>query len=498
MHLRRFLSPVSRRAPWAVLSLWALLLSISVSAQTLPPEVDAALARAKVPRDAVSFLVMDAQGGAAPRLAHRSTSPMNPASTMKLVTTIAALDLLGPAYTWTTPVHVDGTVQNGVLNGNLYVKGLGDPRLVMERLWLLLRRVQGLGIKTVAGDIVLDRSAYELPEPDPAKFDGEPLRPYNVAPDALLINFKSLVMTFTPDLSAKVAQVQYDPPLAGVSLPASVPLNTTATDCGDYRGALKADFADPTRVRFAGAYPLVCAEKVWPVAYADPKSYPGRALQGLWESMGGKVLGTVRNGTIPASLLAGKPVLVVNSATLAEVIRDINKFSNNVMAQQVFLTLGRVAGNTQGLPADAVADANLPPGSFAASRALVQRWWKDRIGSDDAPVMDNGSGLSRQERITAQAMGRLLQTTYAAPFMPELMSSLPITGVDGTLRRIKTRTSGTAHLKTGSLNGVVTLAGYVHAASGKRYVLVAFINHANANEARPALDALVDWTGRDQ
>ena len=484
------------RSACAALAVWAL--HTVVSAQALPPEVDAALARAKVPRDAVSFLVTDAQGGATPRLAHRSTSPMNPASTMKLVTTIAALDLLGPAYTWTTPVYLDGTVQNGVLNGSLYLKGQGDPKLVMERLWLLMRRVQGMGIKTIAGDIVLDRSALEVPEPDPAKFDGEPLRPYNVAPDAMLLNFKSVVMTFTPDRSANLAYVQYDPPLAGVSLPATVTLNTTAAECGDYRGALKADFSDPLRIRFGGNYPAACGEKVWPVAYADPKAYAARTVQGLWESMGGRVLGSVRTGSVPAALLAGKPALVTQSASLAEVIRDINKYSNNVMAQQVFLTLGRVAGTAQGLPVDTVADVNLPPGSFAASRTLVQRWWKDRTGTDDAPVLDNGSGLSRQERISAQAMGRLLQATFTAPFMPELMSSLPITGVDGTLKRIKTRTSGTAHLKTGTLNGVVTLAGYVHAVSGKRYVLVAFINHPNANEARPALDALVDWAGRDQ
>ncbi|MDZ7890815.1 MAG: D-alanyl-D-alanine carboxypeptidase/D-alanyl-D-alanine-endopeptidase [Rhodoferax sp.] len=484
------------RIPCAALAVWAL--HAAVSAQALPPEVDAALARAKVPRDAVSFLVTDAQGGAAPRLAHRSTSPMNPASTMKLVTTIAALDLLGPAYTWTTPVYLDGTVQNGVLNGSLFIKGQGDPKLVMERLWLLMRRVQGMGIKTIAGDIVLDRSALEVPEPNPAKFDGEPLRPYNVAPDAMLLNFKSVVMTFTPDRSANLAYVQYDPPLAGVSLPSTVALNTTAPECGDYRGALKADFSDPLRIRFGGNYPAACGEKIWPVAYADPKAYAARTVQGLWENMGGRVLGSVRTGSVPAALLAGKPALVTQSASLAEVIRDINKYSNNVMAQQVFLTLGRVAGTTQGLPVDTVADVNLPPGSFAASRTLVQRWWKDRIGTDDAPVLDNGSGLSRQERISAQAMGRLLQATFTAPFMPELMSSLPITGVDGTLKRIKTRTSGTAHLKTGTLNGVVTLAGYVHAVSGKRYVLVAFINHPNANEARPALDALVDWAGRDQ
>jgi D-alanyl-D-alanine carboxypeptidase/D-alanyl-D-alanine-endopeptidase (penicillin-binding protein 4) len=177
------------------------------------------------------------------------------------------------------------------------------------------------------------------------------------------------------------------------------------------------------------------------------------------------------------------------------VIRDINKYSNNVMAQQVFLTLGRV-GSAPATAADSLPDPALPQGSFGASRAVVQRWWRERISADDVPVLDNGSGLSRQERISAQALGRLLQTAYGSPVMPELMSSLPISGVDGTLRRVKGSIS--AHLKTGSLSNVVARAGYVLATSGKRYVLVALINHANAGEARPAIDALVEWTGRDQ
>jgi D-alanyl-D-alanine carboxypeptidase/D-alanyl-D-alanine-endopeptidase (penicillin-binding protein 4) len=107
------------------------------------------------------MLVADADGTRPPRLAWRTQVPVNPASIMKLVTTYAALDLLGAAYSWTTPVYVDGTVSNGVLNGNLYIKGQGDPKLVLERVWLLLRHVQGLGITTVSGDIVLDRSAFE-------------------------------------------------------------------------------------------------------------------------------------------------------------------------------------------------------------------------------------------------------------------------------------------------------------------------------------------------
>jgi serine-type D-Ala-D-Ala carboxypeptidase/endopeptidase (penicillin-binding protein 4) len=203
MSLRRFV------ACW--LAAWAVPAAL---AQALPPEVDAALARAKLPRDAISMWVADADGSAPPRLSHRAGVPVNPASIAKLATTYAALDLLGPAFTWSTPVHVEGAVQGGTLHGNLYIKGQGDPKLVAERLWLLLRRVQGLGIRSIAGDIVLDRSAFETPAVDPGAFDGEPLRPYNAAPDALLLNFKSLVITFTP--LGTQAQVHAEPALAGV------------------------------------------------------------------------------------------------------------------------------------------------------------------------------------------------------------------------------------------------------------------------------------------
>ncbi len=466
-------------------------------AQGLPPEVDAALARAKIPREAVSVLLVDAQGQGAPRVSHRANVPMNPASVMKLVTTYAALDLLGPSYTWATPVFLDGPIRDGTLQGNLTIQGQGDPKLVLERMWLLLRRVQGMGIRTIAGDIVLDRTAFDVPNADPSVFDGEPLRPYNAAPDALLINFKSVVMSFAPEPGGSVARVQFDPPLAGVQMQSTVPL--LAGDCGDYRGALKADFSDPKQIRFAGGYTQSCGEKVWAVAYADPKSYATRAVQGMWQDMGGKLQGTARLGTLSGTTAAAyKPAFEVRSAPLAEIIRDINKYSNNVMAQQVYLTLGRVLAtpvNAFTTTGDAPA-APTSPGTFEASRAVVQRWWTDRFGADDMPVLENGSGLSRTERISANALGRLLQAAYASPLMPELMTSLPINGVDGTLRRAKTRTSGYAHLKSGSLNEVVAVAGYVHAAAGKRYVLVAIVNHPNARAARPAIDAMVDWASR--
>ncbi len=461
-------------------------------AQALPAPVVAALERAKVPLDAVALLLVDADGKAAARLSHRVNVPMNPASVMKLVTTYAALDLLGPAYTWRTPVHVEGTIRNGTLYGNLYLQGRGDPTLVSERLWLLLRRVQALGIGRIAGDIVLDRSAFETVDSDPASFDGEPLRPYNASADALLINFKSVVMTLVPQRSSNSARIAFEPPLAGVQMQSAVALS--GAECGDYRSALKADFSDASQIRFAGVYPASCAEKVWSVAYAEPKTFAARAIAGLWQQMGGELAGTVREGRLPrppgaATSPAPEPVFEFNSPTLLEVVRDVNKFSNNVLAQQLFLTLSLPARDALPEPSGRGAGA----ASLLASRAVVARWWSERIGASDAPTLDNGSGLSRSDRITAQALARLLQTAYRSPMMAELMSSLPIAGVDGTLQRRQLGAPGDAHLKSGSLRDVAALAGYVQAASGKRLVLVAIANHDRAATARPAFDALLDW-----
>ena len=440
---------------------------------TLPPPVLAALQRAKVPADALHVVVMEANGSqkTSVLLSHEATSSINPASLSKLATTIAALDLLGPTFVWRTPVYIDGPIRDGVLQGNVYIRGTGDPRLVVERMWLLMRRLQGLGIQKIQGDIVLERSAFDLPERNPASFDGEPLRPYNAAPDALLVNFKSIVFQFVPDRVANVARIQVEPPMAGVQFPATVPLSNA--DCSDYRSSLRADWADPLRIRFAGSFPAMCSEKIWPVAYVAPQQFAARAIAGMWQQIGGQLVGQVRDGALPANL---QPVFSVDSPALSEVIRDINKFSNNVMAQQLFLTLSQQARGTA---------------SWDASRETMQTWWRERIGGD-VPVFDNGSGLSREERISAQGLARLLQFAWGSPTMSELMSSLPVSGLDGTLKRSKAQS--VAHLKTGSLRDVAGIAGYVDAANGKRLILVAVLNHANAQAARSALDLLVDWT----
>jgi len=444
-----------------------------LAAEALPPKVDQALRQAAIPRDALSVVVIPLGAGTpkTARLLHQADVSRNPASLMKLVTTSAALDLLGPAFTWRTPVAVDGVVRDGVLLGHVYLRGQGDPKIGVEQVWLILRRLQGMGIQKIQGDIILDRTAFEVPPQDPGGFDGEPLRPYNASPDALLLGYKSFLLHFVPDAANKVARVHVEPPLAGMLVQASVSLSNA--DCSDYRASLKADFQNPLRISFAGAYPLACADKVWPVAYADPPQFAPRTIHGMWLQLGGQLSGRVREGAMPPHL---KPLWSHESPSLAEVVRDINKFSNNVMADQLFLTLGL---NQRGL------------GNAVNTKAVIDAWWRERFGQEP-PFMDKGSGLSREARITPQALAGLLQWVWLQPFMPELMASLPLTGVDGTLKRSKSTAS--AHLKTGSLRDVMGVAGYVDAAQGQRYVLVVIVNHANAYQARPVIDALIDWT----
>ncbi len=466
------------RYVWAGAMLWAQWwLMPALAAQGLPPEALLALQRAKVPADAMSVVVHDASTGQRV-LQWQATRPVNPASLTKLLTTMAALERLGPAWHWRTPVWVSGPLKEGVLEGSVFIKGSGDPKLVLERLWLLLRRLQQMGVRDIRGDMVLDNSAWRVPEVAAGDFDGEALRPYNVRPSALLFNFRSVILSFVPDIVAGVARVAVEPPLAGTLVDLAVPL--AAGPCGDWRAALKASF-EPGRTRIAGLYPSSCGEQAWAVADPLPATYEARLLEALWREMGGLLSGSVREGPAPTGT---RPSFEMPSLALAEIVRDINKHSNNVMAQQLFLTLAAQARPDE-------------PATPDAARETMRRWLEARTGElGDEVVIDNGSGLSRDTRISALRLARLLLQTYDSPVMSELMSSLPISGLDGTMRRSRA-TAGRAHLKTGTLRDVAAVAGYVLTHSGRRLVLVAIVNHPNALAARPALEALVQWSLRD-
>jgi D-alanyl-D-alanine carboxypeptidase/D-alanyl-D-alanine-endopeptidase (penicillin-binding protein 4) len=281
-----------------------------------------------------------------------------------------------------------------------------------------------------------------------------------------------------------VAHVAVEPALAGFAVDATVPLSHG--NCDDWRGALRLAADDAARWHFAGSYPARCGARTWPLAYSDPASYENRLVAALWREAGGKLSGKVHDGTLPEG---AAPVFSVESPALAQIVRDINKYSNNTMAEQLFLTLGTRASTEPAAPAAGVTQDQ--------ARAVLTQWLHQRLGSAaDGIVVVNGSGLARETRISARTLAQLLQSDWNSAAMPELMASLPLNGVDGTLRR-SASLAGRAHLKTGSMRDVVAIAGYVLSDSGRRYILVAVINDAHAGAAHPALDAVIDWVERD-
>ncbi len=454
----------------------AALAQAGGSAATTPSPTDdlGRLGVARIPDDAAAVVVRPLDGG---QLVYSANGgkPMNPASTMKLLTTYSALHLLGPGFTFRTEVLSEAPVIGGALRGDLYVRGGGDPKLVIEDLWLLASRLRGFGIREIRGDLVLDKGIFEPQQHDPAQFDGEEGRAYNVGPDALLVNFKSIAVTFVPDPVAKVARVIVVPEVAGLSAPRSVPL--VEGGCGNWRGRLRADISDPMNMHFAGVYPAACGERAIYLGALEHSSYFAAVFRALWERQGGVWGGKVREAGVPPG---ARLIIAQESPPLAMLIRDINKFSNNVMTQQLFLTMGAAGGE----PGNAARGADAVRGLLTA-RGI------------DAPglVLENGCGLSRIERISAATLADVLTDAWKSPMMSELMSSLPISGVDGTMKA-RNVPPGVAHMKTGLLEDTRAVAGYVLAASGKRYVVVAIINHPNAARGTAAHDALIDWVYR--
>jgi D-alanyl-D-alanine carboxypeptidase/D-alanyl-D-alanine-endopeptidase (penicillin-binding protein 4) len=445
-------------------------------ASSLPPSVLSALQSAGIPPGDVAVTVQEV-ASRKPLLNWNGGKAMNPASVMKLLTTWTALETLGPAYVWRTEVYYKGKLAGGVLDGDLYFKGSGDPDLTIERFGLLLRELRARGLKEIKGDLVLDRGRFQVDNSDPAAFDGEGLSAYNTLPDALLLNFKALRLTLVPG-AKKVAALPV-PELAGLLLENHI--ESVPGDCGEWDEGLKADWdAAGVRLVLSGSFPAACGERVWNLSLMDPAEYLYRAFHPLWRELGGSLAGRLRQASVPtdAHLLASTV-----SPPLAQIIRDINKFSNNVMARQVFLSLGAEAlsGERPATPAD---------GEGAVRAFLEQK----KLTMPEL-VMENGAGLSRCARISAMSLNRLLLAAWASPTMPEFLSSLPIVAVDGTMRKRLTETglAGRAHLKTGSLGNAKTLAGYVNAKNGKRYAVVFLANHANASLAKPAQDALLLW-----
>lgn len=462
----------------AAVAVCACLAFAMARAQDLPAELSAAWAATGLPESALSVVVEPVDG---PRMVSvNAGQPRNPASVMKLVTTFAALDSLGPAHVWRTQLLVEpGTTisADGVLSGPLYLRASGDPFFKLEDLWQLLRELRVRGVRRIP-ELVVDRSVFGPVSIDPGAFDGDPSRPYNASPDAWMVGFGAVRLLFTPDLRNRHWRVTLDPALPGVKVEGG--LKWSDNPCPGSPVVQTEPFLTSSGVslRVAGTVSGGCGEfSLYRLALSQPR-HAEAVFRVLWQEMGGSLAGRIREASVP-----GDAVLFAthDSPSLAEVVRNINKQSNNVMARLLLLTLGA---------AYEPGPATVASGDRAVDGILAARGLK-------LPelVLDNGSGLSRDGRISADSLARLLAAAWRSPVMPEFVSSLAISGMDGTVRR-RMRDSdaaGLAHLKSGSLRDVRALAGYVLAASGRRYLVVSVVNDERAQQANGFNDKLIAW-----
>ncbi len=470
-----------RTAPPARARILVLALAVAAPAvqASLPSPVARAFRDAGIPLGSVAIAVREA-GQPQALFTQSPERPMNPASVMKLVTTYAALELLGRDYRWKTEAYLAGKLDaRGTLAGNLVLKGYGDPKITVEQWQAFMAALKARGLARVTGDLVLDRSYFRLPPHDPAAFDSEPLRPYNVGPDAMLVNFNAVRFAFAPEPARNAVAVRMEPSLPEISL--ATPPTLTRGDCGDWRAVLAPQVDDRramATVAFPGQFAAECGERDWYAALLDHPHYVHGMFTTYFRAAGGTFDGDVTEGRPPRR---AEPFAVMQSAPLYDIVRDVNKLSNNVMARQVFLTLATTR--------------HPPPATMALATDVVRKWLEEKKLALPGLVIENGSGLSRKERITAGGLVRLLASADASPVREEFASSLAVAAMDGTLRKrfADGTVAGQALLKTGSLEGVRALAGYVIDADGRRFLVAAIVNDPNAARAGPALDYLVQW-----
>ena len=459
-----------------------LLLAAAASVRAeLPPEIERVLSGHSIPPADVSVLVQ-AVDASEPILSHLPDVARSPASVMKIVTTWSALEILGPAYTWPTEVYFRGDFDGRTLDGSLALKGYGDPYLVVEELWKLLRSLRRLGLQDITGNLALDDSYFDASdEPEPGAFDGQPYRTYNVVPSALLMNFKAVNFQFLADPAYGRVSVTTDPVLANLEIRNNLELVDGA--CGGYQAGIAFGHADPatlSKVVLDGKFSRRCNGYSLSRTALQHDTYVFGLFEELWKEVGGQFKGELSKVVVPEG---ETPALVWRSRPLGEIVRSINKNSNNVMTRQLVYTLGAEIGGAPGTRPKGIEAIR----AFLASRGL----------DVSTLVMQNGAGLSRDERASVGLLASVLRAAYRSAYAAEFIASLSLGGLDGTTRGRFDEHSGESlmHVKTGRLDRVSALAGYVHARSGKTYVIAVVMNAevAHRGPGQELEEAVVRW-----
>ncbi|MQA38219.1 D-alanyl-D-alanine carboxypeptidase/D-alanyl-D-alanine endopeptidase [Rugamonas aquatica] len=490
------------------LILAALLATGTAHAAELPEPISALLQAAHIPPEGAGIVVMR---GDATLVSHNAQQSMQPASTMKLFTTLTALEQLGPAFRGRTEFRTSADVVNGMLQGDLILRGGADVDLNDDVLLHMLQALRNQGIQKIKGDVILDRQLFQPARPDVGQppFDEYPWAYYNVIPDALLTG-TNLLKVEMRSTGSKVGLVMM-PEMDKVGIRSEMKLSDAP--CASWEQGWRSPDAsrngDKIDVVLHGSFPKNCSKAI-SVDVLDHHDYLERLLRATWRKLGGSISGEVREAGVPAAATetaAATPAPATRllaehvSRPLPEILRDINKLSDNTLARTVFLMLGS-------LEADPVLGSRpLPPdGSLASTpmraESAIRAWLQTQRIDANGLVFDNGSGLSRTEHATPAQLAGVLQAGLKSLWMPEFLSSLPIAATDGTMRkRLKDSPAALrARIKTGSLKSVIAIAGYVTDANNQPCIVVAILNdeHVANGAGRTVLDGVIDWVARSK
>ena len=404
---------------------------------------------------------------------------MSPGSIMKLVTTYAALELLGPTHHWNTDFLTDGMMVGDSLKGNLYVRFGGDPKLTLERLWSTLRELKSMGINRIEGDLVLDGSYFRVDGGFPAFEDNgdNPHAPFLVEPSGYLTNLNLLHFQVRAD--ERGTQAWTTPDLGEVSIDNRV----TALPEGPCPARSRFDWEPvfhenhQVTVRVTGQLPQGCRSTTY-LSLLPHERYSASVIRSVLSEMGIIVSGGDRFEGTPED---ARLIMRTTSPDLVSMVRDINKWSSNVMARQILLTIG-----AEFRKEDDKDDR------VAGIRTVYE--WLENMGINTAGmVIDNGAGLTRHGRITARQGAQILEQAWDSPYASDLMASMPIIAMDGTMaRRLRnTGMDGEGRIKTGYLENVRSIAGFTRDDNNTTWAIVGMVNNDPAWNGQAVLDRVL-------
>ncbi|WP_341581458.1 D-alanyl-D-alanine carboxypeptidase/D-alanyl-D-alanine-endopeptidase [Marinobacter metalliresistant] len=404
---------------------------------------------------------------------------MSPGSIMKLVTTFAALEVLGPNHRWDTDFLTDGTMVGDTLKGNLYVRFGGDPKLTIERLWTTLRDLRSMGITRIEGDLVLDGSYFEVDGGFPGFEDNgdNPHAPFLVEPSAYLTNLNLMHLQVRAD--ERGTQAWSTPSLSELVIDNRVVATAEGPCPSRHSFEWEPVFHDDQRVtvRVTGELPQGCRTTTY-MSLLPHEQYTASLIRSLLTDMGVVISGGNLNGVAPEG---ARLVLKTTSPDLVSMVRDINKWSSNVMARQLLLTIG--AQNR-------LEDEN---DDRVAGIRVIYEWLEGKGINTAGMVIDNGAGLSRHGRITARQGAQILQHAWNSAYSADLMASMPIIAMDGTMaRRLRnTGMDGEGRIKTGYLENVRSIAGFTRDANNTTWAVVGMVNNDPAWNGQAVLDRIL-------